>query len=115
VTTSTENLLPEGFGDLEKFVGYWAVKGINERRFQRCNAHFNDIKQFYNSMYEKADEAMNYLSQFDLSDMPEKEERLLQLVLALVQASMAVEIHNESRVPMSPWPDTIRISSAISL
>jgi len=113
--SSTENLLPDGFGDLEKFVSYWAVKGINERRFQRCDAPFDEIKRFYDAMYERADEAMDYLSQFNLSEMPEKEQKLLHLVLSLVQASMAVEIHNESRVPMSPWPDSVRIRSAILL
>ena len=103
--------LPADFMDLAQFVEYWAVPGQNERRYQRCDATFDEIKRFYNAMYPRADAAMAYLADFPLRDMPGPEARLMRMVLSLAQASMAVEVHGEARVPKSPWPNAISIVS----
>ena len=110
-----ERCLPEGFGDLEEFVPYWAVAGQNERRYQRCDTTFEEIKRYYDAVYPRADEAMAYLEKFPLRNMPGPEARLMRLVLSLAQASMAVEIQGEARVPKSPWPNTIRILTSETL
>jgi len=107
----SERLLPEGFADLDPFVAHWAVAGQNERRFQRSEASFEEIKCFYDAMLPRADEALDHLSAFSLRDMPGPERRLMQLVLSLAQASMAVEVHGEARVPKSPWPNSITVVS----
>jgi len=104
-----ERSLPAGFEELEEFVPYWAVAGQNERRHQRCDTTLAEIKRFYDAIYPRADEAMALLEAFPLRDMPGPEARLMRLVLSLAQASMAVEIQGEARVPKSPWPDTVRI------
>jgi hypothetical protein len=62
-------------------------------------------------MLARADDALHYLSPFPLRDMPGPEKRLMQLVLSLAQASMAVEVHGEARVPKSPWPNSITVVS----
>jgi len=104
-----ERPLPVGFEDLEPFVTYWAVAGQNERRHQRCDTTFEEIKRFYDAMLPRADAAMKLLANFPLRDMPGPEARLMRLVLSLAQASMAVEIQRAARVPNAPWPDTVRI------
>lgn len=106
-----EAALPEGFLDLEPFVAHWAVAGQNERRFRRSEATLEEIQCFYEAVLPRADEAMEYLHQFPLRDMPAPERRLMQLVLSLAQASMAVEVHGAARVPKSPWPNSIRVLS----
>ena len=106
-----EPALPEAFMDLSPFVAYRAVAGQNERRFQRSDTTMAEIKRFYDAMYPRADAAMRYLDAFPLRDMPGPEARLMRLVLSLAQASIAVEIHGEARVPRSPWPNTVRIIS----
>ncbi len=106
-----ERALPEGFGDLEPFVSHWAVAGQNERRHQRSEASFEEIKCFYEAVLPRADQALDHLSGFPLRDMPGPEKRLMQLVLSLAQASMAVEVHGEARVPKSPWPNSISVVS----
>ena len=106
-----ERCLPAGFEDLEEFVPYWAVAGQNERRYQRSDTTMAEIKRFYDAVYPRADEAMDYLEAFPLREMPGPEARLMRLVLSLAQASMAVEILGEARVPRSPWPNTVKIIS----
>jgi hypothetical protein len=106
-----ERCLPAGFEELEHFVPYWAVAGQNERRHQRCDTSFDEIQRFYDAVYPRADEAMNYLEGFPLRNMPGPEARLMRLVLSLAQASMAVEILGAARVPNSQWPNTIQILS----
>ncbi len=104
-----ERPLPAGFEDLEPFVAWWAVAGQNERRHQRCESTFEEIQRFYDAMLPRAEAAMQYLEAFPLRDMPGPEARLMRLVLALAQASVAVEIHERARVPGAPWPDAVRI------
>lgn len=104
-----ERALPPGFEALETFVAYWAVAGQNERRHQRCDTTFDEIRRFYDAMLPHADAAMAHLAEFPLRDMPGPEARLMRLVLSLAQASMAVEVQASARVPNAPWPDTVRI------
>lgn len=104
-----ERPLPQGFEDLDPFVSYWAVAGQNERRYQRCDTTFDEIRRFYDAMLPRADAAMKHLAGFPLRDMPGPEARLMRLVLSLAQASMAVEVQGSARVPNAPWPDTVRI------
>jgi hypothetical protein len=110
-----ERPLPAGFDDLEPFVAYWAVAGQNERRHQRCDATYDEIQRFYDAMLPRADAAMRHLEAFPLRDMPGPEARLMRLVLALAQASIAIEIHQHARVPGAPWPDAVRILSEETL
>lgn len=104
-----ERTLPPGFEDLEPFAIYWAVAGQNERRYQRCDTTFEEVKRFYDAMQPRADAAMNYLADFPLREMPGPEARLMRMVLSLAQASMAIEIQGGARVPNAPWPDTVKI------
>ena len=106
-----ERCLPAGFEDLEEFVPYWAVASLQARRYQRCDTTMGEIKRFYDAVYPRSDEAMSYLEAFPLREMPGPEARLMRLVLSLAQASMAVEIQGDVRVPRSPWPSTVRILS----
>ena len=106
---ANERCLPQGFEELEEFVAYWAVAGQDARRYQRSDTTMDEIRRFYDAVYPRAEEALTYLDGFPLRAMPGPEQRLLRLVLSLAQASMAVEIHGQARVPDSPWPNEMAI------
>lgn len=106
-----DRLLPEQFSDLEPFVAYWAVEGHESRRYQRHDTTMAEIQRFYDAVYPRADEAMTYLEPLGLRDLTGADRRLAQLVLSLGQASMAVEVHHEARVPFSSWPNKVKILS----
>jgi hypothetical protein len=104
-----EALLPEAFSDLEPFVSYWASEGFEKRRFQRSDTTMEEIQRFYDAVYPRAEAAMVYLEPLGIRDLAGPDRRLAQLILALGQASMAVEVHREVRVPYSPWPVDLKI------
>lgn len=106
---AAEPALPEGFEDLEEFVSYWSVQGQDARRYQRSNSTMGEVQRFYDTVYPRAEDAIQYLQKFPLRDMPGPEQRLMRMVLSLAQASMAVEIHGQLRVPYSPWPNEMAI------
>jgi hypothetical protein len=108
-SNNNERLLPEAFSDLEPFVAYWAVEGQENRRYQRHDTTMAEIQRFYDAVYPRADEAMKFLEPFSLRDLAGPNRRLAQLVLSLGQASMAVEVHREARVPYSSWPNKLKI------
>jgi len=107
--------LPVGFDSLERFVPQWAKDTTQERLEVRCSLEMDEIREFYDAMTARAEEALAYLEQFPVDSMPDSGRRLLALVLALAQAHVAVEIHKAARAPNTPWPNSIRIKRGLPL
>jgi hypothetical protein len=107
------NRLPKGFESLEPFVEHWDVPTSHERWNRRASTPYPDIERFYAAMFARAEEATAYVEQFSLDAMPEDAARLFRLVLALNHASIAVELHQASRVPHSPFPHSLRLVSGM--
>ncbi len=63
--------------------------------------------------WQRAEAAMGYLEPYPLDAMPEDAGRLLQLLLALTQVAMAVELHRAPRVPHSTFPHGLTIDIGI--
>ncbi len=105
--------LPAGFEDLEEFVDHWDVPTSNERWHRRAGTDYGEIVRFYEAMTLRMEEATAYVEQYPLDDMPEDAGCLFRLLLALMQASMAVELHQASRVPHSPFPHTLKIGAGL--
>ena len=107
--TPATTLLPDAFRELEPFVEWWAGATTDIRWDRRARSAMPDIERFYAAMQPRADEALRYLEQFPLGDMPEDATRLLRLVLALPHAAMAVEFHGQPRAVGSPFPHGMNI------
>lgn len=104
-----ERSLPRGFEDLEPFVTRWAGETTAERMIARCEADMDDIQAFYDAMLAHGESAMTLISEYLLDDMPNDVANLCKLLLALAQASIAVELHGQPRAPESPYPNSIRL------
>jgi hypothetical protein len=76
---SDHTLLPPGFESLEPFLGYWDRPTTDERWRQRTASTMEEIRRFYDAM------------------------------LALVNASISVEMLGQPRVPYSPYPQPVRL------
>ena len=96
--------LPAQFSDLERFVALWAKPTVNERVDARCRSSMAEITEFYDALIVRAGDILDYLDQFPLDDMPDDAARLAQLLLALVQASVAVEIQGQPLPPKTEYP-----------
>ena len=69
----------------------------------------SDINRFYDAMLPRTEEALALIQPLDLERLEPPFARLYQLVLALVHAAMAVELHRAPRAKYSPYPHSIRI------
>lgn len=93
----SSQLLPDGFEYLEPFVE-WALPTERARNSKRLASSMEEIQKFYDAMFAHAEEAITYLNKFPLHDMPEKEKRLMNMVLALAEVANAVELFHEPGV-----------------
>lgn len=109
----TASTLPLAFAELEPFVAIWGHETTQARLNARCSQSMPEIRAFYDRMVERAEEAMAYVDQFPLNQLPEDASRLMSLVLALAQAHVAIEIHGQPRAPGTPWPNTMRIAQGL--
>lgn len=108
--SKTETSLPEGFHELEQFVEYWAGETNDIRWDHRSRADMPEIQAFYDAMLARSEDAIQHLEKFDMDDLPAEEKRLFCLVLSLVHASIAVELHEQPRAIESPFPHGLHVT-----
>ena len=62
--------LPPQFADLEPFVD-WSLPTENTRLEKRLTSTMDEIRAFYDAFLPRATEALTYLNDFALNDMPD--------------------------------------------
>jgi len=92
-------LLPARFSDLERFVEAWCLDSEPERYAKRLASTMDEIQAFYDAVFPRAEEAIHYLEQFPLDDLPEDALRLLKLLYSLILMSFPVEIWRQPNIP----------------
>ena len=92
--------LPPDFADLSPFAG-WALPTERERYAKRLASTMEELQTFYDAAFPRMDDAMTYLEQFPMDDLPDDGKRLLWLYCALVTVSFPVEVWRQPRVPDS--------------
>lgn len=108
--SANNQILPAGFQELQPFVQYWVRDSNEERRAARSTAQMSDIRSFYDAVTARAEEAIGYLEQFALGQMPPDAERLFKLLLAMNHAAIAVEMHGQPRARDTGWPSAVHIT-----
>lgn len=94
--------LPEQFKDLEHLVAEWAIDDGHHRYVKRVNSSMEELKAFYNEMFPRGKEAIDYIDQFDYKEpLPEDARNLRNLVYSLITVAMAVEVWKQPRVKNS--------------
>jgi hypothetical protein len=83
--------LPSGFEALEPFVADWVLPDSIARMTKRQASSIEDIRRFYDAILPLADTALAHLRDFQLGELPPREERLLKLMLSLAEVGPAVE------------------------
>jgi hypothetical protein len=93
-------LLPAAFADLERFIGF-ALPTEKERYLKRLQTPMEELRDFYETGMERAEEARDHLDKYDLESdsMPIEAQRLLWLLFSLISAYYAVEVFGQQRVP----------------
>lgn len=103
--------LPPEFAQLTEFLAYWDVPTIEERIDRRMTADMKDIRRFYDVGIGCAESALVYLDHFDPKSLPSDAACLYRLLLALIQAAIAVELHAQPRASAAAYPDALRLLS----
>jgi hypothetical protein len=95
-------LLPEQFKDLEHLVAEWAIEDGHQRYLKRVNSTMAQLRAFYDQMFPRGKEAIDYIDQFDYQQpLPEDAANLRNLVYALITVALAVEVWKQPRVKHS--------------
>ncbi len=91
--------LPAEFSDLEPWVADWCLDSEPERYAKRLSSSMEEIQEFYDAVFPRAEDAIQYLEKFPLDDLPEDAFRLLKLLYSLIIMSFAVEIWKQPYIP----------------
>jgi hypothetical protein len=92
-----ESSLPEAFRDLEQWSA-WALETEKERSDKRQASTFEELKAFYDVMLTRTDEALSYVDQFPLDNLPPDAQRLFLLTLSLAEVAPAIEQFGQPQV-----------------
>lgn len=107
--TVLDRRLPEGFEELERFVDRWAGESVEARVAAREESAMDDIREFYDAMLARANDAAALIESHDLHDLPDPVANLCKMLLGLAHAASAVEFIGAPRVRMAPYPTGVRV------
>lgn len=93
-----DSTLPSGFQDLEPFVARWSLATERERHATRLASEMDDLQAFYDALQPRMEALVDHLNTRDLGALDVAEQRLLQLGLSYIEASLAVEAYGEPTV-----------------
>ena len=102
--------LPAQFAFLEPYVDTWGhLRTQDERYRRRQELEQSELEAFHAALAPRLEEVFAYLDDFDPQALPEPEALLLRVVLGLTEASQAVEIFGQPRVPYAPYPHSVKM------
>jgi hypothetical protein len=93
-----DSLLPAEFSELEPYAATWCLPTEPERWSRRLRSSMDELQQFYDAFFPRAEEAIAYCDRFPLDAMPQHVERLLELVHSLLMVSFAIEVWRQPGV-----------------
>lgn len=94
-------MLPSGFSDLEPFAERWCLATEGERYAERLSSTMEEMQAFYDAIFPRVEEALEYMDAFSLDDMPEDAVHLLQMIYSFVNVGYPVELWRQPNVPDS--------------
>jgi hypothetical protein len=94
-----ERLLPEEFADLERFAPRWSLPTEAERWSQRQGSSIGEMREVYQAVTARYDDALAHCDRFGLHELPEDARNLLYLLFSFVMVSFPVEVWDGPRIP----------------
>lgn len=95
----TSTLLPEGFGDLEKYAEEWDLRSTNERYIKRLSSNLDELKPLYDAVFERFEDIKTYLDSKPMDSFADADKRLGRLMFAFATIAPAVVSFKQVRVP----------------
>lgn len=105
------SLLPQQFAELEPLVTEWAIEDGHQRYLKRVNSSMEELKAFYEQVFPRGREAIDYIDRFDYREpLPEDAANLRNLIFSLITVALAVEVWKQPRVKHSANTILTRLS-----
>ncbi|HKV18722.1 MAG TPA: hypothetical protein VJR50_06795 [Mycobacterium sp.] len=93
----SEKRLPSAFAELERFADKWCLATEPERWEVRLSTPMVELREFYDTVTPRFEEAIDYCDKFPLDDIPEDALNLLHLVYSMIMVSMAIEVFGQQK------------------
>lgn len=106
-------MLPEGFSSLEPFLPQWGRPDTAARAAARGEASAAEREAFFAAAVAQFEPAMSLLDAAPLVDHSPREQRLLNLMLALSHVSLAIEVQREDEGKHTPQREAMRITRGV--
>jgi hypothetical protein len=106
----SQSHLPVQFSDLESFAQDWALETADQRLQKRMQSSMAEIKQFYDAMLPRLEDALNFLDDFEFGTLPEAQQRLYWICLSTAEAALSIEVYGASTLPLAPEMSRFEIS-----
>jgi hypothetical protein len=85
-------IVPDGFEALEPFVGRFALSSTAGRAARRGDSTPEERQMFYHAAKDLVGPALDQLDKLLLGELDEKQQRLLDMVLAFAHVALALEV-----------------------
>lgn len=105
----SEQVLPEKFVDLERFVSKWDKVGISDRYRERLASNMDELQDFHDALLPRIAEIRAYLDAKEFVDYTEADRRLGRLAFAWAPVAEAVEVFKQPKVPDSKMYWDVRV------
>lgn len=107
----SEALLPTGFEALAPLLAEWNLPTSEARMRKRNKSDMASIKQFYDAMAPRFEEALSHLDRVPYnSGMPDADRNLFGLCLSLAEITTAVEWYDQPQVVDGYNPAAIKMA-----
>jgi hypothetical protein len=98
---TADAMMPAEFADLEPYAKDWSLAREPDRYAKRLSSSMEELQDFYGAIFPRAKEALAYLDQLDLDDLPDEALNLLRLLYSLSTISFAVDCFKQPKIPDS--------------
>ena len=98
-THPEEPMLPDQFAALEPFAKRWCLEKEVDRYQERLDSTMIELQALYEAGMRYGEAAQAHLDQFDLYNLPHKEQHLLWLMMSVIIVSFPCEAFRQPRVP----------------
>lgn len=93
----SDPLLPSAFAELEPYAQTWCLPTEAERWDRRMSSSMTELREFYDAVFPRLEEAIEYCDKFPLDDLPDDALHLLHLIYSLIMVAMSVEVMHQIR------------------
>ena len=102
------------FSELQVFIERWGLASASERLQQRVDSDLSELEEFYKAVSPQLEAIIEYLNQFPVDAIPEKDRSLACMALAICEVDDALHVWKASNLDYISDPCRWRTKSTFS-